>query len=96
MQVTKLKLKQKQAEGIAEARSGQRGPVGVGRAGGEVGRLRGEVQAGPFPPAGIDRWGHARVIISYGITFIPPPAGPSREVSGAPAWLLQCAPPSAC
>lgn len=26
-QVTKLKLKQKQAEGIAEARSGQRGPV---------------------------------------------------------------------
>lgn len=27
VQVTKLKLKQKQAEGIAEARSGQRGPV---------------------------------------------------------------------
>jgi uncharacterized membrane protein len=26
-QVTKVKLKQKQAEGIAEARSGQRGPV---------------------------------------------------------------------
>ena len=31
VQVTKLKLKQKQAEGIAEARSGQRGPVGTGR-----------------------------------------------------------------
>lgn len=27
MQVTKIKLEQKQKEGIAEARSGQRGPV---------------------------------------------------------------------
>ncbi|GFH13178.1 uncharacterized protein HaLaN_09009 [Haematococcus lacustris] len=29
-QVTKMKLAQKQAEGIAEARSGQRGPAGLG------------------------------------------------------------------